>query len=1266
MSRRRLIGVAGALVLATAVPAAALGHDFDHPASNDTAQQFSYGMPLGPGNVQRQDTPNDPNYDNAEPDTAHGRTSSDLYDERYDLFGFPSQLTPGAVYHDGPNIGKPQISGFNAAGAWKLERGRPDVVIAILDTGILWQDLGLRLQIHLNTGELPYPERADGSSCGRYDCNGDGAVNVEDYAHDPRVSLSYPGRTGPAGLITGQDLLHAFGDCQINRSTHLLIRCVPGAHFDNDHNGYANDIAGWNFFDNTNDPTDRSSYFAASGHGSGRADDAAERGNDGEGSIGVCPYCQIMPVRVWDTFVSDGDTFGLGMVYATDNGASVLEGADGNLYHSAFTEAASQYAYDHGVVQTYSGDDLNTANHNYPANYGHAMLIQGTVPDTFGEVTLGFNPGPPLATSPIPLGTQLPPLTYFRGANVTQYGGHSSLAMSGDTGSSNTGKASGAAGLVISAARDHGIRLSPDQTREILEQTAERVTTGDEIGHGAGDLAASPSAPSDEQWTAHFGWGRVNLGAAVAVAAGGKVPPIAAIDSPDWFAPLTGSRLVVSGRATAPRASGGRFTYKLMWAPGLQPTPGTWRVVASGTTSGTLHTLGSIDLNAVRKALASYTPPADPGAPSFAAGEPNPMQQQFNVQLEVSVPGVPTPGIDRRVFTAIADPTLVPGYPKRLGTGGEAPIRYAALTSSNVQELIVPTEDGTVHAYLPNGRELKGWPVHTLPLRNASGHAAAPALRAIGIPREPPRGPVIASLTGDGRPDVITAAGVHIYAWDGGGRPLPGFPVTEKLSLCGPSLESRPLHHPKCGFLATPAVGHLQGRHKGLDIVDSSLDGHLYAWNAHGKLLPGYPVALQDPSVPASQRDVAESINDPAIGDLTGAGHDDVVVGTNEEYGTSNSAPSPSGGIAQLIGALGANAAGGSTRVYAIDGPTGKIMHGWPVAINGALQSELPLVGPGNDAEIARIGGREVVIASATGGALSEYASDGSLIRSMQQSSYGSSSDATDRSGALNLFESASVGDLLGNGGLAIVKYGISLNQALNLVLPGQNFPYNHLIGAYDSGSGQALNAWPTVTDDYQFLSASNIARMTPGAHDNQVLAGTGLGLLHAYDGATGHDVAGFPKVTGGWLFSPPTLSDNGRIADITREGYLFVWRDSAPACQNQWPTFRHDPEDTANYNNDGVPPAAIERLRLRSLGRGRYRLTFIAPGENDFCGTPLAYVTRLNGHRHVVSLRPPVAGGKHVTEVMTLPSWAHTLTMQAVNHGSLLGYPVTVAVPHR
>jgi hypothetical protein len=1252
-----LAGAAAAGLCVGGATAAACG-GFESPCSAETAQQFGYHS------VQRQDTPNDPNYDQSEPDTQQppGNRSSNFYAERFDLFGFPSELTPNAIYAAGPHAGQPMVAGFNAAGAWKAERGRPDAVVAILDTGIDWSQPGLRDQIHLNTGELPYPQNADGSSCGSYDCNGDRVVNVEDYARDPRVSLSYPGRIGPASLITAQDLIHAFGNCQIEASTHLTVQCVAGQHFDNDANGYANDIAGWNFFDNTNDPTDLSSYFAAHHHGTGRALDAGEQGNDGQGSIGVCPHCQILPLRIWDTFVSDANTFALGITYATDNGVKVIEGANGSLYHSAFAEAASQYAYDHGVVQTFSGNDLNTGNHNYPANYGHAMLIEGTVPDTIGlgEESSQWLQGEKLcglSGQPACLGSNAPVGTFFRGANTTQFGAKSSISMEGATGSVNTSKAAGAAGLLVSAGLDHGIALRPDETRELLEQTAERALAPNTAGSGVPDPGADPSLPPDQQWTSHFGWGRVDLGAAVGAVVSGNIPPEAAISSPDWFAPLTGSKVEITGLARARFATGAQFHWKLMWGAGQAPS--AWSTVGEGDSSGTVSDFGSIDLAAVRSALASYVVPPDAGGPTFAPGGPNPGQHEFTVQLEVSGQGIPLTGIDRRVFDAFTDPTLRPGYPKRLGSGGESATRYADLNGDNVQELIVPSEDGLVHAYKPNGSELRGWPVHTETEQAALGHAASPALTALGLPREPPRGPVVADLQQNGRSEVIVAAGTHVYAWHSSGVPVRGFPVSSNPGFCGPAHESNS-SHPKCGFLAAPAIAHLEGAAKGPDIVEPSLDGHLYAWRANGTPVPGFPVALIDPAqVAAGQQMVAESINEAAIGDLNGDGHDDIVVASNEVYG----APEPTGDVS--FSGVTAAAAGSSGRLYAVDGASGKIISGWPVAMPGIIQNVLPLVGPGQDASIARIGGETLIVASATGGALEELSPSGQVVHTMQQtgpSAFGAASNATDRSGALNLFESASIGDLLGTGTPDVVKYELSLSQAANLLLVGQNFPYNHLIGAFDGSTGAPLPAFPTVTDDYQFLSANNVAKIDPQLPSNQIVTGTGLGLLHAYDGATGLDVPGFPKQTGGWLAAPASLSVDGRMAVVTREGYLFEWQTQAPACQPEWPTFRHDQHDSGNYNTDGTPPNGASSLAVSALSGGRYRLTFTAPGDNGPCGTPASYVTRLNAKKTELGLKP-VAGGSAFSAEVTLPAGTTRFSIQAIDAAGNIGPEVSAPV---
>ena len=1170
------------LAAALGLPAAAIARDFDHPGSNVTAQQFTAG------NVQRDDTPNDPGYDASESDDQDtiSPRSTNLYDERFDLFGFPSEHTRNTtLYAEGPNAGKPQISGFNAAGAWKLTRGEPSVAVAILDTGIRWDREALRTKVRLNKDELPLPEGSAG-----YDANHDGVFNVDDYASDSRVNKNTA--TGVPNKVDAVDLIKAFSDGN-----------------DDDGNGYVDDIAGWDFFDDDNNPYDASSYSAAANHGSGRAEEAAGATNDGDGDPGVCPKCQLVPLRVWDTFVSDQNSFAQAVVYAADNDVSVIEGADGGLYHSRFAEQAVDYAYSKGLTQTYSGDDLNTGNHNYPAAYNHTMLIQGTAPDTLG---LGTDVGNPLTDF---LGSQgigllhseLPVGTYFRGASTTQYGGHSSISMEGATGSENTGKASGAAAMVISAALEHqpAIHLRADETRAILEQTAEDVTQANTAGTGLPDQA-------QPGFDVHFGYGRVNLGAAVSLANGGKIPGEAAIYSPAWYAPLTGASVDITGLARARFATNHHFTWKLEWGPGLAPT--TWNTVRTGSSSGTVTDFGSIDLNAVRTAMASYTPPADAGMPTFAPGT-NPYKGQFSVRVTVDGDGLDVDGVDRKVLTAIDDPTLVDGFPKKLGAGGEAPIQYADVDGDGTDELIVPLEDGTLHVYEDDGSELPGFPVHTGTQWNAEDHLSSPGLSQLGPPPEPLRGVAVADLDDDGTPELISAAGTHVYVWEPDGSLRDGFPVEMDRGNCKPladTVEHQELRHPKCGFLASPAVGRLEGKDKPADIVIPALDGRVYAFDGDGHALPHYPVQLVDPTVPDNQKVIAESINNVAIGDLDKDGTDDVVAASNEVYGAAPPTGRDLLGLsAQVLADLLANVTDTSTRVYAINGKTGQFFNHWPIKLNGGIQNVLPLIGPGHDPAIMHVGDEAEIVVSSTGGALSTYDLDGNLDKSMQQSVHGAGSTAIDGSGALNLFESASVGDIDGSGKPSIVKYNTTLTGAANLLLVGQNFPWQHQIGAFDPTTGAARPGFPVVFDDYQFLSSSTIAKMRPGA-SNQVVAGSGLGLLHAYDGKTGLEIPEFPKVTGGWLFAPATLRSDGKseeMAGITREGYLFRWRTQTAVCQGEWPDFRHDPHHTGNYDADGRPPAGVRDLALNGT-----TLSWKAPGDDGICGTAKRYEVFADG----------------------------------------------------
>jgi ABC-type transport system involved in cytochrome bd biosynthesis fused ATPase/permease subunit len=59
-------------------------------------------------------------------------------------------------------------------GAWKYSLGRPEVIVAVVDDGILdYEDPEIRRAFFLNAGELPLPN-VNGDTCAALDCNGDG------------------------------------------------------------------------------------------------------------------------------------------------------------------------------------------------------------------------------------------------------------------------------------------------------------------------------------------------------------------------------------------------------------------------------------------------------------------------------------------------------------------------------------------------------------------------------------------------------------------------------------------------------------------------------------------------------------------------------------------------------------------------------------------------------------------------------------------------------------------------------------------------------------------------------------------------------------------------------------------------------------------------------------------------------------------------------------------------------------------------------------
>ncbi|MEY2421986.1 MAG: hypothetical protein QOI95_2053 [Acidimicrobiaceae bacterium] len=1130
----------------------------------------------------RLGTPDDPEFDCAEPDDEDSAVvdpCANVFDEEQNLFGFaPSSTKDTAKYLAGPNTGEGQVSGVSADKAWKITTGSPNVAVAIVDTGIRWDAEQLRTKIRLNAAELPVPFASSS-----FDSNNDGAFNVDDYMSDPRVT-----DTNSNTLLDGEDVLHAFSD-----------------GIDDDQNGYIDDIAGWDFFDNDNDPSDTSSYSAAHNHGTGRATDAAEQTDDETGGAGMCPRCSIMPLRLWDSFVVIGDQYGMAAAYAADNGAASLVAALGVLQNSKTAKAATHYAAEKGVALMEVSSDLNTGNHNYPTNYDDAVFINGCVADVHGLASdfdqlsdfmqmFGF-------------GSQVNVSTWFRNSNLTQYGGHAHVCFEAVTGSVATGQAGGAAGLITARGRELagaiGGPLTSNEIKQLLTMTAEDVLPENTLGVGTPD-------PAQVGWDQHFGYGRADIGAAVARVAPGQIPPEAWIDGPSWWAmldPVTQPSVPIHAHVGATRSTG--FTWQLQWAPGLEPLDGAFTTFASGSgTSPVEGNLASLPMSAIAAALpgsANGTPPADPN------------QYTFTVRL-VANDADSNRGEDRKVYFASHDPTLHAGWPRFVDSGGEqSPVLYD-MNGDGTLEIVEANSSGELTVTRADGTPLPsfngGEPWILPPTYNA--HLGAPAFASGAVP--PPtsgfRSPVVHDIDGDLLPDiVVNAVDGRVFALDSTGHVKPGFPVAVDPARSAVAIRST-TNHVKRGFLASPTVADLDGDGT-VEIIAAALDGHLYAWEPDGAARAGFPVKLVEPA--AETFSGGELISTPAVGDLNGDGTLEIVEESSEVYGSGASVPSGPDDLQKaferfaehgITGVLG-DATG---RIYAVDA-NGSYMPGWPQPIDALLPNILPFVAPAMTVAIGDLDsdGNDEVVAGIVSGEQRVFDGDGTDLYHFKEQGPVNGGHSGEVQHA-NLAEYPVLGDLDGDGKLDMAKGGATLNTAVNLLIVGQNLPYDHLIQAWDATTGDFKLGYPRPIDDFTILSTPSIADVG-GQPGQEIVAGSGLYLLHAF-GALGQEAPGFPKLTGGWINAVPTIGDvdgDGKLELVaeTREGWRFMWDLDAPASTaaiTQWPTDSHDECHTNRYGTDCRPPTPVRDLTIDGQ-----KATFSPTGDDWMVGSATTYEVR-------------------------------------------------------
>jgi subtilisin family serine protease len=630
-----------------------------------------------------------------------------------------------------------------------------------------------------------------------------------------RAPLAWDNARG-AGVVvavvdTGIDLTHP--DLAGNVWTNAGEVANNGV--DDDGNGYVDDVHGWNTVLRSNEIYDQP------GHGTHVAGTIAAQDNNGIGTVGVAPDAKLMPVQAFSAReVADVFTLSQGLVYATQNGADVINNSWSMCRDSCpsapLVEDAVRAAHSAGAVVVFAAGNATSDVRNFaPQNMPEVVVVSATTPNdtlasfsNFGLVDVAA-PGSGDPNDPNIYEGKYGILS-LRSADCVQTNAACATELNVGNGYARMGGTSMAAPQVAGAAALI-LSLHPEYSQEQVRQVLRRTSV---------DLGTTGYDPD-------FGYGRLDTG----TFASEPTPLEALIQLP----------LVIetNGVTINGRAHGSQFSrYVLDYGVGANPT--TWTTLVTSTTpvqSGSIYFWKptslpdgdyTLRLKATKTNGTNYEDRHRFTLDRISIKSPTSMGMVPGGDL--SIIGSAMPGNFQRYTLRV----------QKLETGASV---NANLVVSNSG--LSPVLNGVLGVWKTQGLAAGHYKIF-LDVTTTNGVITTesvavlmdPTLHA-GFPVDvayqnkfvnPPSGPTTtADLQNDGRAEVISGWGEQVTVFNGDGTVLTGWPKSVAT-----------VDEPWTSLAAMPLAGDIDGDGQ-KEVVAATSSGSVFVWSASGASKPGWP-----------------------------------------------------------------------------------------------------------------------------------------------------------------------------------------------------------------------------------------------------------------------------------------------------------------------------------------------------------------------------------------------------------------------------------------